>query len=173
MRQRVAVAPAVPCGKCYYCQRGMQTMCLNLKGIGYHFDGGFAQFMVVPEIAVKSGSVNIIPDNLSFEEAALAEPLACAINGQELSQIGLGDTVVVIGAGPLGCMHMQLARVKGASKVILVELSSSRIDFAKNFVMPDVVINPSKEDTIQKIKVKDLITHKLPLKKIRRGNSSG
>jgi len=150
--QRVAVAPAVPCGECYYCRRGMQSMCLNLKGIGYHFNGGFAQFMIVPEVAIRNGCVNIIPDNLSFEQAALAEPLACAINGQELSKIGLGDTVAVIGAGPLGCMHMQLARAKGASKVILVELSSSRIDFAKDFAMPDIVINPSNEDAIQKIK---------------------
>jgi len=150
--QRVAVAPAVPCGECYYCRRDMQSMCLNLKGIGYHFDGGFAQFMVIPEVAIRNGCVNLIPDNLSFKEAALAEPLACAINGQELSKIGLGDTVIVIGAGPLGCMHMQLARVKGANKVILVELSLSRIDFASDFVMPDVIINPSEEDAIKKIR---------------------
>ena len=150
--QKVAVAPAVPCGRCYYCQRGMQTMCLNLKGIGYHFDGGFAQFMVVPEIAIRSGCVNIIPDNLSFEEAALAEPLACAINGQELSRISLGDTVVIVGAGPLGCMHVQLARVRGAGKVILVEVSSSRGEFARRFFPPDILINPLKEDAVQKIK---------------------
>ncbi len=150
--QRAAVAPALPCGECYYCRRGMQSMCLNLKDIGYHFDGGFAQFMVVPEVAIENDCVNLIPDNLSFEEAALAEPLACTINGQELSKIGLGDTVVVIGAGPLGCIHMQLARVKGAGKVILVELSSSRIDFARDLAAPDVIINPSKEDAVQKIK---------------------
>ena len=152
MGQRVAVAPAVPCGECYYCRRGIQSMCLNLKGIGYHFDGGFAQFMVVPEVAIRNGCVNLILDDLSFEEAALAEPLACAINGQELSKIGLGDTVAVIGAGPLGCMHMQLARVKGAGKVMLVELSSSRADFARDLAMPDVIINPSKEDAVQNIK---------------------
>jgi len=96
--------------------------------------------------------VNSIPDNLSLEEAALAEPLACAINGQELSKIGLGDTVVIIGAGPLGCMHMQLARVKGASTVILVELSLFRTNFAIDFAMPDVTINPSKENAVQRIK---------------------
>jgi len=150
--QRVAVAPAVPCEECYYCRRGIQSMCLNLKGIGYHFDGGFTQFMIIPEVAVRNGCVNSIADNLSFEEAALAEPLACAINGQELSKIGLGDTVVIIGAGPLGCMHMQLARAKGASKVILVELSLFRTDFAIDFAMPDVTINPSKENAVQRIK---------------------
>lgn len=150
--QKVAIAPAIPCGSCYYCRRGMQSMCLNLKAIGYHYNGGFAEFMIVPEDAVKNGCVNLLPSNISFEEGALAEPLACVINGQELSQIKLGDTVVIVGAGPLGCIHIQLARVRGATKVILIELSSSRIDFAANFFKPDVIINPSCDDAISKIR---------------------
>jgi len=150
--EKVAIAPAIPCGRCYYCRRGMQSMCVNLTAIGYHYDGGFAEFMVVPEDAVRNGCVNTIPSELSFEEAALAEPLACAINGQQLSQIGLGNTVVVVGAGPLGCIHLQLAKAKGASRTILVELSRERIDFAKKFVFPDVVVNPSSENAIQRIK---------------------
>ena len=150
--EKVAIAPAIPCGKCYYCRRGMQSMCINLTAIGYHYDGGFAEFMRVPENAVRNGCVNPIPSNLSFEEAALAEPFACAINGQELSQIGLGDVVVVMGAGPLGCIHLQLAKVKGASKTILIELSQKRIEFARKFFSPDIVINPSLEDAIQRVK---------------------
>ena len=150
--EKVAIAPAIPCGRCYYCRRGMQSMCINLTAIGYHYDGGFAEFMVVPEDAVRNGCVNIIPSELSFEEAALAEPLACAINGQQLSHIGLGNTVVVVGAGPLGCIHLQLAKTKGASRTILVELSGERIDFAKKFAFPDVVINPSSENAIQRVK---------------------
>ncbi len=150
--QKVAVAPAIPCGSCYYCRRGMQSMCLNLQAIGYHYNGGFAEYMLVPENAVRNGCVNPLPPNLSFEEAALAEPLACAINGQELSRIHLGDTVVVIGAGPLGCMHIQLARANGATKIILIELVQSRIDFAIERVRPDVVINPSTEDVVARIK---------------------
>lgn len=150
--EKVAIAPAIPCGRCYYCRRGMQSMCINLTAIGYHYDGGFAEFMIVPEGAVRNGCVNPIPSELSFEEAALAEPLACAINGQQLSQIGLGNTVVVVGAGPLGCIHLQLAKAKGASRTILVELSRERIDFAKKFAFPDVVINPSSENAIQRIK---------------------
>lgn len=150
--EKVAIAPAIPCGRCHYCRRGMQSMCINLTAIGYHYDGGFAEFMVVPEDAVRNGCVNTIPSELSFEEAALAEPLACAINGQQLSQIGLGNTVVVVGAGPLGCIHLQLAKAKGASRTILVELSRERIDFAKKFAFPDIVINPSSENAIQRIK---------------------
>ena len=150
--EKVAIAPAIPCGRCHYCRRGMQSMCINLTAIGYHYDGGFAEFMVVPEDAVRNGCVNTIPSELSFEEAALAEPLACAINGQQLSQINLGNTVVVIGAGPLGCIHLQLAKAKGASRTILVELSRERIDFAKKFAFPDIVIDPSSENAIQRIK---------------------
>lgn len=150
--ERVAVAPAIPCERCYYCRRGMQSMCINLTAIGYHYDGGFAEFMRVPEDAVRNGCVNSIPSNLSFEEAALAEPLACAINGQELSGIGLGDIVVVVGTGPLGCIHLQLAKAKGAAKTILVELSRERLEFAREFAAPDVAINPSLEDAVKRVK---------------------
>ena len=149
---KVAVAPAIPCGRCHYCRRGMQSMCINLTAIGYHYDGGFAEFMVVPEDAVRNGCVNLIPPNISFEEAALAEPLACAINGQELSRINLGDTVVVVGAGPLGCIHLQLAKAKGVARTILIELSKERLEFAREFAVPDIVIDPSLEDPIQRVK---------------------
>ncbi len=150
--EKIAIAPAIPCGRCYYCRRGMQSMCINLTAIGYHYDGGFAEFMIVPEDALRNRCVNSIPSNLSFEEAALAEPLACAINGQELSRIGLGNTVVVIGGGPLGCIHIQLARAKGAIKIILIELSKERLEFARGFASPDVTINPSLEDAVKRVK---------------------
>ncbi|MCM8829365.1 MAG: alcohol dehydrogenase catalytic domain-containing protein, partial [Candidatus Omnitrophica bacterium] len=100
---RVAVAPAIPCGYCYYCRKGWQSMCDNLKAIGYHFDGGFAQYMIVPEVAVRNGCVNKIPENVDFDQASLAEPLACVINGQQLSRVEVGNTVLILGAGPIGC----------------------------------------------------------------------
>src|SRR5919108_1401561 len=86
--QRVAVAPAIPCGDCPYCARGIETMCDRLRSIGYQFDGGFAEYMAVPASAVRAGCVNAVPDGLSSAEAALAEPLACVINGQELLGVG-------------------------------------------------------------------------------------
>lgn len=150
--EEIAVAPAIPCGKCYYCRKGMPGMCLNLRAIGYNYNGGFAEYMIVPEIAIQNDCVNLIPENISFEEAALAEPLACAINGQELSKIGLGDSVLIIGAGPLGCIHLQLARANGATKIMLMELSSYRINFARKFAEPDLIINPSLEDGIKRVK---------------------
>jgi L-iditol 2-dehydrogenase len=128
---RVAVAPAIPCGRCYYCRKGYQTMCDNLKAIGYHYDGGFAEYMLVPEDAVRNGCVNKIPDNVSFEEASIAEPLACVINGQSLSRIETGDTVLVLGAGPIGCLHSELAKNTGAGKVILADISPERVKSAE------------------------------------------
>ena len=148
--QRVAIAPAIPCGDCSYCQQGIQTMCDNLHSIGYELHGGFAEFMVVPYAAIRAGCVNAIPDNLSFEEATVAEPLACAINGQELVNVGMGDEVVVIGAGPLGCMHAELAKIRGARKVIMVEVQERRLELAKKFSV-DVFINGATEDVGKRV----------------------
>lgn len=149
--QRVAIAPAVPCGGCYYCRRGIQGMCDNLTAIGYHYDGGFAEYMLVPEPAIRNGCVNELPSNLSFEEAAIAEPLACVINGQELSGVKLGDVVVVIGSGPIGNFHLELARSKGASKTILAEVSQERLEAAKVFDGADIYVNPSQEDLTARV----------------------
>jgi L-iditol 2-dehydrogenase len=148
--QRVAVAPAVPCGECRYCQRGIQTMCDNLRSIGYQFDGGFAEYMAVPHSAVKAGCVNTIPDNLSFRDAAIAEPLACVINSQELLNVGMEDTVVVMGAGPVGCLQTSLAKIRGARKVVLVDIQEQRLELARSFGA-DVLINGSGEDVERRV----------------------
>lgn len=144
---RVTVAPAIPCGQCYYCRRGWQSMCDNLKAIGYHFDGGFAQYMIVPELAIRNGCVNKIPDNVNFDQAALAEPLACVINGQQLSRVEMGDTVLILGAGPIGCLHAELAKNTGATKVILVDVVQQRLDMAK---FTGAILVNSRETDIKK-----------------------
>jgi len=149
---RVAIAPAVPCGDCYYCHRGKQAMCENLQAIGYFWNGGFAEYMIVPKIAVDNGCVNILPDNVSFEEGALAEPLACVINGQELSNVGMGDTVVIIGTGPMGCLHAELARAIGATKTVMIEVSEERLELAKKTVNADLFINSAEQDSIKLVK---------------------
>lgn len=149
---RVAVAPAIPCGRCYYCRKGYQSMCGNLKEIGYYYNGGFAEYMLVPGDAVRNGCVNKIPDNLSFEEASLAEPLACVINGQSLSRVQIGDTVLILGAGPIGCFHAEFARNTGAAKVILADISSERAQSAG--FTGAILVDMSKSD-IKKI-VSDL-----------------
>ena len=143
--QRVAVAPAIPCGECRYCRCGAETMCERLRSIGYQFDGGLAEFMSVPASAVRAGCVNALPEGLSFDEAALAEPLACVINAHELLHMTAGDTVVILGAGPIGCLHVGLARVRGAAKIILADLRAERLHLAGAF-RPDVLIDASRED---------------------------
>ena len=96
-------------------QRRARPKALPLESAA--FSGGFAQYIVPPVNVVKNGFVNRIPDNLSFEEASMSELLACCINAQERAMVGEGDTVLVIGPGPAGCMHIQLARARGAKKV--------------------------------------------------------
>lgn len=143
--QRVAVAPAIPCGDCRYCRDNAETMCERLQSIGYEFDGGLAEFLSVPASAVRAGCVNTVPDHVSFDEAAIAEPLACVINAQERTGVGGGDTVVVMGAGPVGCLHVALAKVRGAAKTILIDIRPERLTLAAPFGA-DVLIDGSRED---------------------------
>ncbi len=148
--RRVAIAPAVPCGKCRYCRRGIQSMCDNLTAIGYMYDGGFAEFMSVPAAAVANDCVNLLPENVSYEEASLTEPLACCINAHELAWIGLGQTVAVIGAGPIGCLNVQLARARGATQTILADISDHRLDLAQR-ANADLCVNSSSESLTDRI----------------------
>lgn len=146
--ERVVLGADVPCGKCFYCLRGHQNNCLSLTSFGYQLQGGFAQFMAIPRTAINARIVQRIPEHLSFDEACLTEPLACVVNGQDLSNIQAGDTVVIIGAGPIGLMHAMLARVKGATKIIISEIAEKRLEMAKNFNI-DVLIDARDKDPIE------------------------
>ena len=149
--ERVAIAPAVPCGECHYCLAGMQSMCDNLIAIGYQCDGGFAEYMAVPPVAVRNGCVNRIPDGVSFEEAALAEPLACTINAAELTRTGIGQTVVVIGAGPIGCLHVMVSKSIGATKTIMIDISPERLEMSK-IAEADLYVNSAKNEPIKAVR---------------------
>jgi L-iditol 2-dehydrogenase len=142
---RVQVAAAIPCGKCFYCYKDIQSMCENLTVVSCHYHGGFAEYMLVPENFILNKCVNKIPENLSYQNAALAEPLACVINAQELSNIKQGESLLIIGAGPMGCFHAQLAYGKGVKKVIMCDTDEKRLEFAK-FTKSDRFINPSVEE---------------------------
>jgi len=148
---RVAIAPGHGCGKCYYCQRGIGNLCLNpTPPIGYASPGGFAQYIVPPPTVVSQGFVNKIPEGLTFDKATIAELLACCLNGQEVAGVREGDIVLVIGAGPAGCMHVELARIKGAKKIILAQRSHHRFEMAKKF-RADIFINPNEEDLKERV----------------------
>ena len=99
---RLATGADVPCGECRWCRDGLANNCAINYAIGYQFPGGFAEYMPLNATTVRYGAVHHIPATLSYDEATLAEPLACCINGLELARVALGDTVVVIGAGPAG-----------------------------------------------------------------------
>jgi L-iditol 2-dehydrogenase len=129
---RVAVAPNYGCGICDLCISGHTEMCLESEALGVTKNGGFAEFLLVPEAAVRQGNVSLIPDNVSFGEAALVEPLSCVFNGQEKIGIDPGDTVIVIGSGPIGIMHCLVAFASGAAKVFISDISQERMEMATN-----------------------------------------
>jgi L-iditol 2-dehydrogenase len=123
---RVCMDPVIPCRACAYCKSGRENVCVNRQAMGYEFDGAFAEYIRIPAIALQSGNVFRLPEGMSFEAAALAEPLACCVNGQRNAGVQLGDSVVILGAGPIGLMHAALARAAGARQVIVSEPNAAR-----------------------------------------------
>jgi L-iditol 2-dehydrogenase len=149
---RVQVIAAIPDGTCHECRHGWMTVCPNQERIGYQHDGGFAELMRVPASVLAVDGVNRIPDGLSFAEASVAEPLSCVINGQELARVGEGQTVVVVGAGPIGCLHVRLARARGAGQVLLIERSARRLALAAALVAPDEAVEAEGTDTVAAVR---------------------
>ena len=149
---RVQVIAAVPCGKCHECRKGWMAVCQNQTSVGYQYDGGFAEYMIVPREVLAVDGMNRIPDGVGFAEASAAEPFACAINAQEQLGIEPGDDVVIFGAGPIGCMHVRIARgVHRAGRIILVDINSERLKMSADAVKPDVVINASEVNIVEEI----------------------
>jgi L-iditol 2-dehydrogenase len=151
---RVQVIAAIPCGHCEECRRGHMTVCPNQESMGYHYDGGFAEYTIVPATVLAVDGLNRIPDDLGFAEASVAEPLACVLNGQQLARVGTGDDVVVIGAGPIGCLHVRLARSRGAGRVFLADLNGDRLAMSAERVRPDAAI-PGAELVDEVLKLTD------------------
>jgi L-iditol 2-dehydrogenase len=148
---RVQVIAAIPDGTCEDCLAGRLTVCPHQLSMGYQFPGGFAEYMIVPEEVLRVDGVNRIPEGLGFAEASLAEPLACVLNGQELARVGHGDTVVIVGSGPIGCLHVRLARSRGATRVILIDLNAERLAEAAALVKPDLAIDSSTTDPVEAV----------------------
>lgn len=144
---RIAVGADVPCGQCRWCRNGLGNNCSVNYAIGYQIPGAFAEFMLLPRLVLEEGPVTPFGGELSFDEAALAEPLACAINGLELAGMKLGKTVVIIGLGPIGCMMIDLARAMGAVKVIGVQRSKLRMEIARIY-KADAYICSDEEDVV-------------------------
>jgi L-iditol 2-dehydrogenase len=142
---RLVMATSVSCGQCFYCGRGWPNLCQNLAPMGFTYPGGMAEYVVIPPRALERGHAVKTPADMPPEDAALSEPLSCAVNSLGHCDLQPGDTVVVLGAGPLGLMNACVARGLGAGKIILSEVSPARLEQAAGFGF-DVLVNPADQD---------------------------
>ncbi|WP_163527861.1 zinc-dependent dehydrogenase [Halobacillus ihumii] len=142
--ERVGVIPVIPCRRCHYCLNGMENVCAKRVAIGYEFDGGFAEYLKIPKEAIDAGNLVKLPDSVTFEQAVVTEPLACCFNGHKKANIKVNDTVVIVGGGPIGLMHVQLAKIAGAKTVIVSELVEHRREKAL-IAGADCTVNPEEE----------------------------
>lgn len=145
--ERVTLATTLACGNCPYCQLGLGNLCPNARPISYDFDGGFAERLAIPPLAITGGNVVKVPDAVTDEEAALSEPLSCVINALELANLKSGDTVLILGGGPLGALHAEAAKAMGAKTVIIVQRSEPRVSLLRR-LNGVIVINGSREDVL-------------------------
>jgi L-iditol 2-dehydrogenase len=143
--QRVFVAPNVGCGHCRQCVTGHNNLCADYDAFGITLDGGFAEYMRITAPAILQGNVIPLDESVDTAVAALLEPFACVLHGQDPLDIRPGDVVLVIGAGPIGIMHLLLAKLNGASRVIVSEMVLDRLAQARTFGA-DRTVNPAEED---------------------------
>ncbi len=147
---RVTLATTIPCGHCDMCISGFPNLCRNKMSVGTIINGAFAEYLEIPYKGVEFGNLIRVPDNLSDDEGAIAEPLGCVINSQNIAEVGFPDTVVVIGAGPLGILQAETAKARGATKTILIQRSLKRYELAKRFNI-DQIICSEKEDPVEAV----------------------
>ena len=147
---RLTLNPNIFCGRCIFCVAGRHQLCDERRALGFDVDGGFAEYLIIPFESIRTGAICEIPENLSYEEAALIEPISCCLHAQTLVKVGAGDTVTIIGAGPMGIMHTMMAKALGASNVIVSEISERRLQTAVDFGA-NVAVNPIKEDLASRV----------------------
>lgn len=149
---RLALAPDVHCGQCYYCRRGRYNLCddLRIVGITPGYAGGFADKMSLTGEILERGIVHPLPDSLSFVEGALAEPLSSVLAAHQMTGTTVGDRVVIIGAGPIGCLHIAVAKRRGA-RVLIAQRSAPRRALAARF-HPDAIVDPTEQDLVEAVR---------------------
>ncbi len=143
---RVRAGNSAPCLRCAMCQKGKYNLCENMIWLW----GAYAEYIKVPARMVLV-NMQEVPQHVSYEEAAIAEPLACVLHGAEEARIKLGDTVAIIGAGPIGLLHFLTAKRLGAEKVIMIDLVDERLGFAKS-IGADEIINGGNENAVERVK---------------------
>jgi len=141
---RVFVAPKVPCMECYYCKNGHYPVCSNVKD---RMPGGFAEYVLVPESLVEKGTY-LLPENVTCDQSTFIEPLACVVRAQRLAGVKNDQTVMVIGCGMSGLLHIKLAKAKKC-RIIATDINEKRLEFAKK-IGADFTIN-AKEDVPERL----------------------
>jgi len=139
---RVVVEPILSCGECRNCRIGRYNVCKELRFVGVHVDGAFAEFLAMPERQVYR-----IPEHFSYEEAAALEPTAVGVHVIKRAQVAPGDCVVILGAGPIALQIAQVARRRGAGYILMTDILDYRLDLAKKLIA-DYVVNSGREDPI-------------------------
>lgn len=129
---RVFVSHHVPCFECHYCKLGHHTACNLLHNTNYD-PGGFAEYLRVPNINIQKKGIYILEEGVSYDEGVFIEPLACVCRAQRLANIKKEQTILILGSGVSGLLHLMLAKAKGIDKIITTDVSKYRLDMAKNF----------------------------------------
>lgn len=148
--ERVAVYPIAVCGECYYCKRGRHNLCMKEFGLGHGINGGFAEYVKLPKQILNIGGVVRIPEGLSYEKAVLAEPLCCGLGALRANRVQRGDKVVIVGAGPMGLIHLKVSKWAGAT-VIMADLLDRRLKTAAQ-MGADYCINVSEQNVVDEVK---------------------
>ena len=149
---QIAIAPDVHCSQCYYCKKELYNLCDNLRFVGItpDYPGGFAEQMALTGEILVDGIVNKMPEGLSFTHAAVSELCNSVLATHEKAGTDKADTVVVIGAGPAGCLHVCVAKCRGA-RVVVLEITETRRKMAGMFD-PDLVMDASRADVVDRVK---------------------
>ena len=143
---RVRAGNSAPCLRCKMCQKGCYNLCEDMIWLW----GAYAEYIKIPARMVLV-NMQEIPSNLSYEETALTEPLACVLHGIEKAEVGLGDTVAILGAGPIGLMHLLCAKRLGASKTIIIDLIEERLEFAEK-LGADETVNAGEKNVVNEVR---------------------
>ena len=149
VRQRVAVYPIAACGECFFCQRGRHPLCLKPYGLAHGADGGFAEYVLAPRQIVRLGGIVDIGD-MPFDLAAMIEPFSCCLSAAGQCGTRAGDSVVIVGCGPLGLMHIVVSKALGA-RVIALDVNGARRNKAAE-IGADVTLNPDEGDMLEAVR---------------------
>ncbi len=148
---RLAVGPLAYCGVCDFCVEGRYELCENYREIAQAWPGGFAEYVAIPEACVRLGTILRAPEGIDPAFAAISEPVSSCVHAQEKGAVSLGETVVIIGSGPIGCTHISLARARGASRIFIADIVDERLAMAEAFE-PDVTINVAEVDLVEEVR---------------------